>query len=209
MNKRLKKKKNREKNKILVEKYPFLRPTDWSGNLIKNYNYDYTFLDDMPIGWKKAFGELLCEDIMNVLIKTNSVNDYSLCQVKEKYGTLRWYDNGAPSELHTIISNYEHISAYTCIHCGKINVAILDDGWISPECKSCFNGRISKMSKYRNVKPYESYIVQEPSLALKYKMRIFDKDGDRIEIRDCTNILKRMHFDISKLPEIIEQKEED
>ena len=50
--------KTPEENKILCEKYPFLR---WFGDpLYPGYsenliNYDYTWEDEIPDGWRKAF----------------------------------------------------------------------------------------------------------------------------------------------------------
>ena len=55
---------NKEYNKQLVKKYPFLLPRNrWTGKVPKEYDYSYTELDDMPDGWRKAFGEQMCEEI--------------------------------------------------------------------------------------------------------------------------------------------------
>ena len=60
-------KRIRIRNKKLLKKYPFLAPIDWftCTQLTKNnhYYYDSTVLDDMPKGWKKAFGLQLAQDI--------------------------------------------------------------------------------------------------------------------------------------------------
>ena len=71
-------KKQREKNKTLCKRYPFLIPhsvwTDeiiwdmkWNGKKDKAYNY--TLADDFPDGWWKAFGIQLCEELREDLIK--------------------------------------------------------------------------------------------------------------------------------------------
>lgn len=104
---------DKEYNKQLCEKYPFLIPRNlWSGmriteaqnggywpgepGAIPEYDYEYTELDDMPKGWRIAFGEQMCEELKQELIKFNYLDDYEITQVKEKWGSLRWYDNGHP-----------------------------------------------------------------------------------------------------------------
>lgn len=75
------------KNWILCGKYPFLIPRyDWSQEIIKDYDYTSTYLDDMPDGWRKAFGEMMCEEIKQELVRCNYLNEYRILQIKEKYG---------------------------------------------------------------------------------------------------------------------------
>lgn len=145
-------------NKRLIEKYPWLYPHyDWSGEKVKDYDYTWTELDAMPNGWRKAFGELLCEEIQEELEKYNFVDEYSIAQIKEKFGGLRWYDNGVPSEckIHEIIENYSACSEYICISCGELDVPCTD-GWITPVCKKC----IKKMN-IKNSNDYWEQISKE------------------------------------------------
>ena len=44
-----------EQNRALCKKYPFL--------LIREGAYRFTELDDLPDGWRIAFGEQLCEEL--------------------------------------------------------------------------------------------------------------------------------------------------
>lgn len=130
---------NIEYNKSLIKKYPWLYPrSEWSGERVENYDYTWTELDVMPNGWREAFGELLCEEIQEELEKHNFVDEYSIAQIKEKFGGLRWYDNGVPSEckIHEIIENYSTLSEYICECCGELDVPSTD-GWITPICKKC------------------------------------------------------------------------
>lgn len=100
-------------NKQLCERYPFLIPSNrfsgikiteaqnggyWPGDpeAIPEYDYEYTELDSMPDGWRKAFGEQMCEELKNELLKFNYLDKYRITQIKEKFGTLRWYDEGYP-----------------------------------------------------------------------------------------------------------------
>ena len=50
-----------------------------------NYNYEYTLLDDMPFGWRIAFGELICEEIKNILDEYKANNDFHIVQFLEKF----------------------------------------------------------------------------------------------------------------------------
>ena len=137
--------KIKEYNKALISKYPWLsinRDYNWDSNTYSGPNekedYTYTWLDDMPYGWRLAFGLQMCEEIQNELVKHNCVNQYSICQIKEKYSGLRWYDGGAPKEVHDIINKYEELSYITCINCGK-SAKWLSKGWICPYCDDCKN----------------------------------------------------------------------
>lgn len=96
----------------------------------------YTELNSMPIGWRKAFGIQMCKEIKQALKKHNYLYNYRIMQIKEKYGSLRWYDTGAPEEIQTIINKYEDISYHTCISCGK-PAKYLSTGWICPYCEKC------------------------------------------------------------------------
>ena len=150
MNKRIKKKQRKLKNKKLCKRYPFLIIRDWEDEPL---GYEFTYLDDMPEGWKRAFGIDMCEDIRRVLVKANYLYDYRVCQVKEKYGTLRWYDYGAPSsiyrELCDVIDKYEELSYRTCIRCGRPATKI-SLGWISPFCDECAE-KLSDRIKFKEI----------------------------------------------------------
>ena len=116
-----------EHNKKLIEEYPFLKIYD---------NMNYTWLDDMPIGWRIAFGEQLCKEIKEELIKNKELDSYKIIQIKEKFGGLRWYDNSGLPGMQFIIAKYEALSEKTCINCGK-PANWISKGWISPYCDDC------------------------------------------------------------------------
>lgn len=128
-------------NWILCGKYPFLIPRyDWSGDIIEDYDYISTYLDDIPVGWKKAFGEMMCEEIKQELTRCNYLDEFRIVQAKEKFGGLRIYTNGEPVDckVQQIIDKYSTLSENICIICGKPDVPITNNGWISPYCKKCF-----------------------------------------------------------------------
>lgn len=147
----------KQRNRELCEKYPFLIPRNrWSGmriteaqnggfwpgdpDEIPEYDWEYTELDDMPDGWRKAFGEQLCEELKQELLKAGgqeALEKYMIVQIKEKFGYLRWYDNGCTERWYSeILPKYEALSERTCIRCGK-KAAFISTGWISPWCEEC------------------------------------------------------------------------
>lgn len=124
-------------NKKLIERYPFLSPRNrWDDTISSSYDYTYTELDDMPKGWRIAFGIKMLEEIRAELIKNDFLDKYRIIQIKEKYGQLRWYDNGSTNEILNIITKYEQLSEITCIVCGAPATQI-SLGWISPYCDYC------------------------------------------------------------------------
>ena len=130
----------RQFNKELLKKYPWLNVKRFNTNITEEEENDFTWLDDMPRGWRIAFGDQICEDIDKALKKHNFENNYYIMQIKEKFGTLRWYDCSKPKELYeemnNIIFKYEDLSEHTCIECGK-PATKMSIGWISPYCDNC------------------------------------------------------------------------
>lgn len=123
-------------NRELCERYPFLLPRDWEGEVPEDYDYSYTWLDEMPTGWRIAFGEQMCADIMKALEKDPHADEYRILQIKEKFGELRWYDSHCTPEINKIIKHYTELSQKICINCGK--PAVWNSiGWVSPYCDDC------------------------------------------------------------------------
>ena len=137
------------KNKQLVEEYPFLMPRDWEDKPLEDYDYSFTILDEMPTGWRNAFGEQMCAEIKAAL--GPDLEKYRIEQVKEKFGELRWYTNWTSDALEDIIEKYAELSARTCISCGapatKISI-----GWISPWCDECSKGLHNKFKSINSEK---------------------------------------------------------
>ena len=101
----------------------------------------YTELDNMPNGWRKAFGIQICKEIKHALIKVGgkkALYKYRITQIKEKYGELYWYDEYSYVEVQKIIQKYEYISARTCIECGDLATGYTPyEYWKSPYCDNC------------------------------------------------------------------------
>lgn len=149
----------KEKNKALCEKYPFLIPYDvWTGQLDKDWDYEYTWLDDMPDGWRAAFGEQMCDEILAALnlLSENAKNEYRIIQIKEKFGELRWYSTWTSTELDNVIDKYSYISSRTCIKCGE-PAEYISKGWICPWCRNCADTTTTK----QNFVPIEKFFGNE------------------------------------------------
>lgn len=162
----------KEFNKELCKKYPWLIPTNaFSGKRITDccgedgeegfwpgtpenhpdYDWEYTEMDEMPDGWRLAFGDEMCEEIQKDLVAHDYVNEFWITQIKEKYGMLCFYTGSIPkdSDIFNIIDKYEHMSRKICINCGA-PATRMTTGWISPFCAKCAN-------KFENTVPIEEF----------------------------------------------------
>lgn len=164
MNRRIKKKrmkiystaKQRRKNKKLCERYPFLIPRSvWTDEIIwdrykDTKKWSSTLAEDFPKGWWKAFGKMMCEELREDLIKCNYLDEFRFEQIKEKFGELRAYTNCIPqgSDAANIIDKYTYLSSNICICCGRPDVPMVNESWISPECFVCYYKRQIKRDKY-------------------------------------------------------------
>ena len=59
--------------------------------------------------------------------------DFYWSQIKEKFGTARWYYNGGDDIISDLISYYEGITAYTCETCGEPG-KLRGKGWYYTSC---------------------------------------------------------------------------
>lgn len=130
-----------EKNKALVEEFPFLLPRNrWTDEVPEGYDYSYTELDNMPDGWRSAFGLQMCKELKEILEKAGALTSYRITDIKEKYAILRWYDNGVPVQAETEYlawqSKFVNLSKGTCIKCGA-KATKMSVGYISPYCSEC------------------------------------------------------------------------
>lgn len=189
------------KNWILVNKYPFLIPKRWCADTMsyevqKDYDYTWTELDEMPDGWRKAFGEMMCEEIKEELVKHNCLDEYLILDIKEKFGQLRWYDNGTPigCNVSRITENYSVLSENICIICGKPDVPMTGTlpSYISPLCKTCYctpidyvkgdmmDAELKRFCDYHE-KEWEEDYTEDGKMQDSYTIRRWSKDKDDIE----------------------------
>ena len=117
---------NEEKTKILFEKFSDL----YAGrNLSIRENL-------MPFGFECGDGWFdllyrLSEDISKLQPDCKAV------QVKEKFGTLRFYTGPSTVEVDDRINEAENESAVTCETCGDLGSIHYKGGWMATLCFPC------------------------------------------------------------------------
>jgi len=89
-------------------------------------------------GWHSIIRNLSKEVEAEILKLPEESRQYCCAsQVKEKYGTLRFYMHSQTDEMDWLISEAEHKSSITCELCGKKG-SIRADGWITVRCDDCY-----------------------------------------------------------------------
>ena len=112
----------------------------------------------------------LCLDITKAYEEANVPVDLVVAQVKEKFGTLRFYcypsghdpgvfafdfigsgslrlspgETDLHSEINKIVKKWEEISGSTCEKCGDAAEIRTDLGWIKTYCDSCYKDKKAK-----------------------------------------------------------------
>lgn len=198
------------RNKKLVKRYPWIAIVDWHRNNVKDYSY--TMYDDVPNGWKRAFGKIMLEEYREVLIRNHYLNDFQWIEVKEKYGTLRLYSNDAPGEVLRLESKYDYISGFFCLSCGRINSPVLTDGWVEPLCEDCYNKRTVKQRRWHeeNCKgtftytPYKDFKKEEQKIEMFATYKCYSPEqGNYEEKRDYSQTIKKI---IARQHKLFKQK---
>lgn len=145
----------------MVERYPWLLPRSvWTDKIVKDYDYTFTEADCFPQGWRKAFFEDMHEELREELLRCNYIDEFRVLEIKEKYGSLRYYTGGIPRDCkaYEIIRKYEYLSEYICIDCGNLGVPNISiNGWYSPICKCCYDKKIKRMDKWYTDHGYSPY----------------------------------------------------
>ena len=73
----------------------------------------------------------------------------TVSQVKEKYGTLRFYVHGAPMIIHDAIDGAERRSGRTCEVCGNRGVFRARGRWYMTRCEEDAEGSVVVSEKAR------------------------------------------------------------
>lgn len=90
------------------------------------------------IGWKDIINNLL-DKLVEIY------PEIKVTQIKEKFGTLRFYTAGIPEEKYyscqAEIRNAEQLSAVTCEWCGKEGSQDVSRYWVVTLCPDCRDKR--------------------------------------------------------------------
>lgn len=187
----------RNRNKKLIQKYPWLRVVDyrcWSHSNDPIFFTDPIYIslwEDIPDGWIKTFGYMMCNEIEKTLEKDNIQNKVYIEQAKEKYGQLRIYMVGS-HEVQEIIDIYSAISEHVCCRCGKPHVPMMNFSWISPYCSKCFY-KLQKRNKNFYKGAYEDYAPKDKEkwkIPNELRWTRFSKEGNKTYTID---ISERIH----------------
>lgn len=77
----------------------------------------------------------LLEKIEDIYKKNGrSINDFTIEQIKEKYGELRFYAASDIPEVNTLINEYEELSATVCEDCGRAGSPHSKNGYLLTLC---------------------------------------------------------------------------
>jgi hypothetical protein len=74
--------------------------------------------------------------IQNQIKYTPDIPEVVAIQVKEKYGTLRFYIYGGNDYTDGMITMAESMSGKICELCGNKG-KIINDGWLKTRCNTC------------------------------------------------------------------------
>lgn len=112
------------------EKYPTLFP---SGETKDSFNYNFT----IGKGWKDLV-EILFDAI--VFYEKHNVNNakytqVNIKQVKEKFGSLRFYYSGGDGYIRGLVDIAEMISSTICEVCGEKGEIVNSSGYYHAACK--------------------------------------------------------------------------
>lgn len=137
----------------LVWRFPFLKYSSDKGKVFHKScwfwmldTWNNTFFTEALTGWRKSFGIQMCKELKAALKRHGQLHTYHITDVKEKWGALNIYDDGAPEEVHDILLKYEYISSRTCIRCGR-RAKYMTKGYILPFCEDCMGQTNWQMGK--------------------------------------------------------------
>jgi hypothetical protein len=76
------------------------------------------------------------------------VPQVTLDQVKEKFGTLRFYYTGGDDYISGLVSMAESMSGVTCETCGSGAKTDWNSGWVHTTCEPCQEARNKKRAEF-------------------------------------------------------------
>ncbi len=120
-------------DKQLILKYPELfglPPFDPTKTLIGfGFEVNKGWLPILEKGFKK----------ISEIINEGHIQDFRICQVKEKFGGLRIYCNYYMDQVDEVIEAMEKECAHTCDLCGSPEGKLRQDMWLTVRCNSCYD----------------------------------------------------------------------
>lgn len=142
----------RELENKLFEKYPKI----FAGKDLPITQNLMSFGFECDDGWYWIIDNL-CGHIQSYLDNNTHLNipQVVATQVKEKYGTLRFYFDGGNDYIYGMVSHTEYLSGTICEECGSHEEIGTTQGWYKT---LCFSHWIS--SNYKEFKMNDKYFVK-------------------------------------------------
>ena len=134
-------------DKILVEKYPKIFANRYKDMKETAMCWGFECHD----GWYWLIDQL-CSSLQNY-IDWNGKEQVVATQVKEKFGTLRFYVTGGDELTSGMIWLAEAMSRNVCELCGSTTDIGQTSGWIMTSCKSCADSH-----NFQHWKPHNKII---------------------------------------------------
>ena len=100
--------------------------------------FEASMKDTISLEYKeKRLAEIVAGDFREV---PQSIPQVTLDQVKEKFGTLRFYYTGGDAYISGMVSLAESLTAVTCESCGNVGKT-RGGGWVHTYCEPCEEAR--------------------------------------------------------------------
>jgi hypothetical protein len=93
---------------------------------------------------EKRLGEIVAGDFRSV---PESIPQVTLDQVKEKFGTLRFYYTGGDDRIDGMVSLAESMTGVICEECGNVGKR-RGGGWVHTFCDPCETKRETERAEY-------------------------------------------------------------
>ena len=123
---------------------------DWLMEYMKLYpelftdGYPYVGMD-VEVGWKGILDELFSNLSAEAKLHPEDYKFFSVDQIKEKWGTLRFYFHGGNDKTDLLVSEAEHRSEHVCEDCGEPGELRDDLPWIRTLCDRCMGETMDRM----------------------------------------------------------------
>lgn len=172
---RVRLKHEKMRNRRLIKKYPWLIPRNvWTDKIPDDYDYSYIEWYGWPHGWNVAFGNMYLEEFGDAVKEAGLEKKMRIEQQKEKFGYCCNYVYPVTDKISQIINKYEYISENICIICGKPDVPMINDGWLSPWCFDCWKKNYRRREKWYLEHSGGSEKISDEEVRQKYDKCICD-----------------------------------
>jgi hypothetical protein len=101
-------------------------------------NFLSLIIEMLPEDERKRLGDYWAPDFSMKQVKSK-IPELLATQVKEKFGTLRFYHDGGDEKIHQMILFAESLSGRICENCGKMDETVKLKGkhWVRTLCGVC------------------------------------------------------------------------